>query len=181
MSRLMLKKNKKKRRHMFMAVFMQLCTQNNLQPVSFATQSAAPAVVFGSCWLEMLLKLDVGFNPVRAAELIQCWTISESLGLVCKTFPFGILSAVLLVLRLLFCFFPHISIYNVSLLSCSQSHITSCSPTSLRSGVFLKVIKTSSWKPSYPLTFFRQFSSICLSDSSYFWSGDVSLYVSYCK
>lgn len=100
---------------MFMAVFMQLCTQNNLQPVSFATQSAAPAVVFGSCWLEMLEKLDVGFNPVSAAELIQCWTISESLGLVCKTFPFGILSAVLLVLRVLFCFFPHISIYNVCL------------------------------------------------------------------
>lgn len=59
------------RHHMFGGVFMQLCTQNNLQPVSFATQSAAPAVVFDSCWLESALKLDVGFNPVGATELAK--------------------------------------------------------------------------------------------------------------
>lgn len=59
---------------MFMGVFMQLCNQNNLQPVSFATQSAAPAVVFDSCMLERLerlLELDLAFDPVGAAELTK--------------------------------------------------------------------------------------------------------------
>lgn len=180
-SRLSLKEKKKNHVTTCLWVFfMQLCTQNNLQPVSIATQSAAPAVVFDSCWLERLLKLDVVFNPVGAAEtLLDHQWISR----------FGLqkFSVLLLIHRNIICCplsatasvlfynFPQTNaINNVRQLRCSQIRIASCSPR-LRSGVCLSVIKTSSWKLSHPVSLVCQFLSTCMSDACYYWS-DLSLF-----
>lgn len=76
---------------MFMAVFMQLYTQKKICNLLVSPHKVQHQLLFSAVagWRCCRNWMWVSTQLVLRNLLIQCWTISESLGLVCKTFPFA--------------------------------------------------------------------------------------------